>query len=95
MRISSMKSVVATLSIAATLLVAAPIATARTTQSTRAAQAARYRDDSPISDRIAAIRQFINRTLRRIGINNGPSIPIPKDQEEAPTEEQTPEETQN
>ncbi|MGZ5465782.1 MAG: hypothetical protein ACXWLY_22920 [Thermoanaerobaculia bacterium] len=82
MRNSSMKSIIAALSISVTLLGAVPTATAGPVQNTRGSQSARSREDGPARDRFAAIRQFINRTLRRVGSHNGPSIPIPKQEDQ-------------
>lgn len=81
MRNSSMKSIIAAVSISVTLLGVVPTATAGPVQNARASQSARSREDGPARDRFAAIRQFINRALRRVVAHNGPSIPIPKQQE--------------
>lgn len=78
MRYPSMKSIVAALSISVTLLAAVPTASARPVQSARNPQTARTRDDRPSSDRIAAVREFINRALRRIATQGGITIPIPR-----------------
>ncbi len=82
MRNSSMKSIIAALSISVILLGAVPTATAGPVQNTRGSQSAGSREEGPARDRLAAIRQFINRTLRRVVIHNGPTIPIPKKEEQ-------------
>ena len=78
MRLSSMKSIVATLTISLTLLAAVPAAAARPSQGARNPQTTRTRDDAPAADRFAAVRQFINRTIRRITAQGGITIPVPK-----------------
>lgn len=87
MRYSSMKSVVVTVVITVTLVAAVPTANARPAQSTRDSQSSRMREDAPIAERIAAVRQFISRTLRRLTSNTGLTVPTPKQlvEEEAPT----------
>ena len=77
MRSSSIKTVVAAVSITATMLAAVPSADARTAQP-RKSQTTRTRDAGSSSDRIAPVRELITRALRRIGIQTGATIPIPK-----------------
>lgn len=78
MRNSSMKSVVAALSITVTLLAAAPAAAAHRVQgaSPRNPQTA-ARDAGRNEDRLAVVRQFINRAVRRVASNSGLVIPTP------------------
>lgn len=82
MRSSSIKTVVAAVSITATMLAAVPSADARTAQP-RKSETARTRDAEPSSDRSAPVRELIARALRRIGIQTGATIPIPKSAPEA------------
>ena len=75
MRHSSMKSSVAALTITVTVLAVAPAASARQAKDQRTQASARA--ESRDTDRFGAVRQFIQRTLRRIGINSGITIPVP------------------
>ena len=77
MRHSSVKTIVAALTISATVLAAVPaVAAGRANQR---AQNTRTQEQSPSNDRFAAIRQYIQRAIRRLVTNgDGPSIPIPK-----------------
>jgi hypothetical protein len=78
MRSSSIKSVFVALTVAATLVAAVPTASARSTQSSRTVQPTRSRDEAAGKDRIDNVRQFINRALRRIGLQGSITIPVPK-----------------
>ncbi len=82
MRSSSIKTIVAVLLISATVLAATPAA-ARQTQQSQKSQNTRTREVAPSTDRFAGVRDLINRTLRRLGLNGGISIPTPKNDEES------------
>ena len=73
MRTSSIKTIAAALSISFTMLAAAPSADARQAQKSQTTRA-----EAQANDRFAGVREVINRALRRIGINTGATIPIPK-----------------
>ena len=79
MRHSSVKIIVAALTISATVLATVPAAAAvRANQSSRT-QPSRTQDQSPSGDRFAAVRQFIQRAVRRLTTNgDGMTVPIPK-----------------
>lgn len=81
MRSSSIKSVFVALSIAVTLVSAVPTASAAPAQGSRKEQPTRGRDEVSQKDRFAGVRQFINRALRRIGIEGGLTVPTPKQEE--------------
>lgn len=78
MRSSSIKSIVAVLLISVSVLAATPAAAARQTQKS---QGTRTREVAPSTDRFAGVRDLINRTLRRLGLNGGISIPTPRNDE--------------
>ena len=77
MRSSSVKFFVAALSISVTVLAAVPTAAARPAQKSQKTQSTRTREQAPSNDRFAAVRDLINRTLRRLGLNGGITIPTP------------------
>ncbi|HEX6098739.1 MAG TPA: hypothetical protein VF432_20655 [Thermoanaerobaculia bacterium] len=78
MRSSSVKSIVAVLSISVTVLAAVPTANARPAQGASKTQTTRTREEAPSNDRFAAVRELINRTLRRLGLQGGITIPVPR-----------------
>lgn len=82
MRSSSIKSIVAAVSISITVLAAVPVATAGTAQRQQKNQTTRTRETAPSTDRFATFRELVNRTLRRIGVQTGISIPTPRTDEE-------------
>jgi hypothetical protein len=88
MRSTSVKTIVAALSITVTVLVAVPTATARPTQKAQKPQTTRTREEAPSTDRFAVVRDLINRTLRRLGLNGGITIPTPSPVD--PDEQQDP-----
>lgn len=79
MRHSSVKTIVAALTISAAVLTAVPVVAAdRTNQGSRT-QTTRTQEPSPINDRFAAVRQLIQRAIRRLVTNgDGMTVPIPK-----------------
>ena len=77
MRHSSIKTIVAALSVTVALTTAAPVATAATTRATRDAQVTRARDDAADKSLFAGVRAVVKRALRRLGVNDGITIPIP------------------
>ncbi|HEX6098738.1 MAG TPA: hypothetical protein VF432_20650 [Thermoanaerobaculia bacterium] len=78
MRASTIKSLIAALSISLTVLAAVP-ADARPAQGAQKTQTTRTREEAPSNDRFAAVRELVRRTLRRIGLQGGITIPVPKD----------------
>jgi len=80
MRHSSVKTIAAALMISATVLAAVPVAaSSRGNQGPRTQTTRAQEQTGPSTDRFAAIRQFIQRTLRRLTTNgDGMAIPIPK-----------------
>jgi hypothetical protein len=82
MRSSSIKSIVAAVLISVTVLAAAPVAAARQTEKSQKSQSTRTREAAPSTDRFAGVRDLINRTLRRLGLNGGISIPTPRNDED-------------
>ena len=76
MRYSSMKFIVA-LSIAVTMLAAVPVANAAPAQGSRTTKTSGVREDVPAADRIAAIRRYVNRAVRRLASHTGLTIPHP------------------
>lgn len=83
MRYSSIKSVVAVCLISVTVLAATPAAAARQTRKSQKSSPARTREVAPSTDRFAGVRDLINRTLRRLGLNGGITIPTPRQDEDA------------
>jgi hypothetical protein len=83
MRTSSIKAIVAALSISFTVLAAVPSADARPA---KAQKSQTTRAEAAANDRFAGLREAINSVLRRIGIQTGATIPIPKS---APDTDQT------
>lgn len=73
---SSVKSTIAILSIAVTLVAVVPTASAATVQSAKGTQNTRNREDGK-ADRFAGVKKFVSRMLRRIGTNDGLSVPVP------------------
>jgi hypothetical protein len=78
MRASSIKTIIAALSISVTVLAAVP-ADARPAQGAQKTQTTRSREEAPSNDRFAAAREWLQRALRRIGVQGGITIPVPKD----------------
>lgn len=79
MRHSSVKTIVAALTISATVLAAVPaVAAGRTNQGSRS-QTTRTSEQTPTQDRFGAVRQFIQRAIRRLVTHgDGMTVPIPK-----------------
>ena len=79
MRHSSVKTIVVALTISATVLAAVPaVAAGRANQGSRS-QTTRTQEQSPTNDRFGAVRQFIQRAIRRLVTNgDGATVPIPK-----------------
>jgi uncharacterized protein YycO len=79
MRHSSVKTLVAALTISATVLAAVPaVAAGRANQGSRT-QTTRPQDQSPVNDRFGAVRDFIQRAIRRVVTNgDGMTVPVPK-----------------
>ena len=75
MRTSSIKTIITATSLTLTILAAAPLATAQ--PAGQKTQTTRTREQAPTPDRFAAIRESINRALRRIGLQSGITIPVP------------------
>lgn len=82
MRSSSIKSIVTVLLISVTVLAATPAAAARQAQKSQKSQGTRTRETASSTDRFAGVRDLINRTLRRLGLNGGITIPTPRQDEE-------------
>jgi hypothetical protein len=77
MRYSSIKTLVAALSITLSLAAFAPVASARQPATSRGAETTRAREDSDFADRVARMRELVNRAVRRLASHTTMTVPIP------------------